>query len=105
MRKLLLFLILSLASLSVLAERPLPEDAVRATLKGTLQYPLVQLGGKTYRMAPGAIVRDESNRKILHTELPASADVLFLADANGEIARIWILTPEERATLARAGRK
>ena len=105
MRNLLLFLALSFASLSALAERPLPEEGVHATLKGTLPFPLVQLGGKVYRMAPGAIARDDSNRKILQGELPASADVLFLPDANGEIARIWILTPEERATLARAGRR
>jgi hypothetical protein len=105
MPKFLLFLFLSIVSLPALAERSFPDEAVRASLKAPVPYPLVQLGGKVYRMAPGAIVRDESNRKILHTDLPSNAEVLFLPDANGEIARIWILTPEERAALARAGRK
>ncbi|MFO1207518.1 MAG: hypothetical protein U1E63_17640 [Burkholderiales bacterium] len=87
------------------AERPLPADGVRATLTGPQAYPQVQLGGKLYRMAPGGIIRDEENRKIVHGELPSRAQVLYLPDANGDISRIWILTPEEQAMLARAGKK
>jgi hypothetical protein len=105
MRNVLLFLALLLAPAMAWADRPLPEDGVRAILKGPQQYPLVQLGGKIYRLAPGGIIRDEANRKIVHGELPHSAQVLYLADANGEISRIWILTPEEQAGLARAGKK
>jgi hypothetical protein len=105
MHNVLLFLALLLVPAVALAERPLPEDGVRATLKGPQPYPLVNLGGKTYRLAPGGIIRDESNRKIVHGELPSSAQVLYLPDANGEISRIWILTPEEQATLARAGKR
>jgi hypothetical protein len=105
MRNSLLFIALLIAPLTVFANRPLPEDGVRAKLSGNLGHPLVQLGGKVYRMSPGSIVRDESNRKILHGELPANADVLFLPDANGEIARIWILTPEEKTALSNLSRK
>jgi hypothetical protein len=105
MRNVLLFLALLLMPGVALADRPLPEDGVRATLKGSQQYPLVQLGGKLYRLAPGGIIRDEANRKIVHAELPLDAQVLYLTDANGEIARIWILTPEEQAALARAGKR
>jgi hypothetical protein len=105
MRNVLLFLTFLLLPAAASAERPLPENGVRATLKGSQAYPLVSLGGKLYRLAPGGIIRDEANRKIVHAELPASAQVLYLPDANGEIARIWILTPEEQATLARAGKK
>lgn len=105
MRNILLFLALLLAPAMAWADRPLPEDGVRATLKGPQQYPLVKLGGKVYRLAPGGVIRDEANRKIVHGELPLDAQVLYLADANGDISRIWILTPEEQAGLARAGKK
>ena len=105
MRNVLLFLALLLMPALALAERPLPENGVRATLKGQQAYPLVNLGGKVYRLAPGGIIRDEANRKIVHAELPSSAPVLYLPDANGDISRIWILTPEEQATLARAGKR
>ena len=105
MRNLLLLLALSLVPAAALADRPLPEEGVRATLKGSEQYPLVRLGGKLYRLAPGGVIRDEANRKIVHAELPLDAQVLYVADANGDISRIWILTPEEQAGLARAGKK
>ncbi len=105
MRKVLLFLAFLLVTSAAWAERPLPEDGVRATLTGSQPYPQVQLGSKVYRMAPGGIIRDEENRKIVHGGLPPRAQVLFLSDANGEISRIWILTPEEQTMLARAGKK
>lgn len=105
MRNVLLFLAFLLLAGAAWAERPLPEDGVRATLTGPQAYPFVQLGGKLYRMAPGGIIRDDANRKIVHGELPSHAQVLYLPDGNGEISRIWILTPEEQAMLARAGRR
>ena len=105
MRNLLLLLALLLAPAAAWADRPLPDDGVRATLSGQQPYPLVKLGGKVYRLAPGGVIRDEANRKIVHAELPLDAKILYLADANGEISRIWILTPEEQASLARAGKK
>jgi hypothetical protein len=58
-----------------------------------------------YRLAPGGVIRDEANRKIVHAELPLDAQVLYVGDANGDISRIWILTPEEQAGLGRAGKK
>ncbi len=105
MRNLLLFIGLLFASWSAFAERPLPEEGVRAKLGGNLAHPLVQLAGKIYRMSPGGIIRDEFNRKLVHGDLPANVDVLFLPDANGEIARIWILTPDEKTALARLSRR
>lgn len=107
MRKALLFLtfLATLTSVSAFAERPLPENGVRAKLTGGQPFPIVQLGKKRYNMAPGGLILDEANRKITHGALPDSASVLFTADTNGEISRIWILTAEEQAELARAGKK
>jgi hypothetical protein len=105
MRNILLFLALLLTPLASLADRPLPEDGVRGKVTGSLAYPMVQLGGKVYRLAPGGIIRDDANRKILHGELPPDAQVLFLRDGNGDVSRIWILTPEEQDGLARAGKR
>ncbi len=105
MRNLLLFIALLISSLPVLAERPLPEDGIRARVTATLPLPQVQLNGKLYRLAPGCIIRDDANRKIVHGELPAGAPVMFLRDPNGEVSRIWVLTADEQASLAPAGKR
>lgn len=82
--------------------RTLPDSAKGATL-GEQQYPLpfVNLGGKKVKLAPGGVIYDRNNRTIVHNALPAGADVAFTVDINGDIARIYILTPSERAQLAR----
>ena len=70
----------------------------RATV-GQQQYalPYVDLGGKVVKLAPGGVIYDQNNRTIVHGALPAGADVVFTTDMNGDIARIYILTPQEQA--------
>ena len=77
--------------------RTLPANAKRATVGQPQMLPLVELGGKVVRLAPGGIIYDQSNRTIVHGALPADVDVAFTTDMQGDVARIYILTPQERA--------
>ena len=61
--------------------------------------PVVIINGEAVKLGPGGIIFDADNRTILHQSLPTSADVLFQLDINGDIQRMYILTPEERARL------
>ena len=80
--------------------RTLPANAKRATL-GTQDYvlPHVELNGKVVRLAPGGVIYDQHNRTIVHGALPRGASVAFTTDMHGDIARIYILTPQEQAQL------
>ena len=86
------------AGISSAQLRTLPVNAKRATT-GQQQYalPLVDLGGKIVKLAPGAVIYDQNNRSIVHGALPLGADVAFTVDMNGDVARIFILAPFEQA--------
>ena len=89
-----------LAGVAYAQLRTLPDSAKRATV-GEQQYalPLVNLGGERVKLAPGGVIYDQNNRTIVHGALPAGADVAFTVDMNGDIARIYILTPLEQTQL------
>ena len=79
--------------------RILPANAKRATI-GQQQFvlPYVNIGGAAVKLAPGGVIYDQDNRFILHEALPPGADVVYSLDINGDIGRIYILTPQEQAT-------
>jgi hypothetical protein len=85
--------------------RVLPAQGERGTLGENQQLPLVKIGAKVLRLAPGGVIYDQSNRSIVHAHLPAAADVLYTKDLNGDIQRIYILTEQERTRLDRAGKR
>lgn len=86
-------------------QRLLPPNGKLGTLIGQQQYPLVQINREVLRFAPGGVIVDESNRFIVHGALPASAEILYLLDGRGEVSRIILLTPTERARLEQAGKR
>jgi hypothetical protein len=108
MRKLLLSLILCVSTVahaqSVL-ERPLPAKAERGPLGDPQPLPMVQIGNRVLKLAPGGLIFDRHNRTILHQNLPPGADVLYTRDMNGDVQRIYILTEQEQARLNRAPRR
>ena len=55
------------------------------------------MSGKLVKLAPGGMIYDQNNRTIVHNALPPGADVAVTPDMNGDVARIYILTPLERA--------
>lgn len=76
--------------------RQLPADGKVGELVGQQQpFPLLQIDKKVLRLAPGGRIYDRDNRVILHTYLPEKAPVLFVVDMNGDVARAYILRPEE----------
>ncbi len=104
MRKLLLLLSLvvsiaiSFASYAQL--RTLPVNAKRTTVgQQQFELPYVELGAKKLKLAPGAVIYDAENRTLVHGALPQGADVVFTTDMQGDIARIYILTPFEQKQL------
>jgi hypothetical protein len=105
MRKSLLLLILyaclTSSAYAQLVQRHLPANGERARTGAAQPLPLVQVGGKVLRLAPGGVIFDQQNRTVVHAHLPAGADVLYTKDSNGDVHRIYVLTSEEQARLAR----
>ena len=84
--------------------RAIPPNAKRAIV-GQEQYPLpyINIGGTRLKLAPGGLIYDQNNRTIVHNALPPGADVAVVPDMNGDVGRIYILTPQEQAQFV--GRK
>ena len=77
--------------------RSIPPDAERGFIR-PLQGMTVSMNGNPMQLAPGATIRTQSNLIIVPTALPAEgAAAEYLVDANGNIARVWLVTPEEAA--------
>ncbi|MGA7983710.1 MAG: hypothetical protein WCA01_00850 [Burkholderiales bacterium] len=93
------FVLCLLAALpaSALAQlRTIPADARRGEIRH-VQGMLVEINGQRVLLAPGAQIRDASNRILVPTALPPGAKIRYLLDAQGNPFRIWLLTPEEAA--------
>ena len=90
-----LLLIVALFATAAAAQlRTIPPDAQRAKMRH-VQSDVVELNGKRAQLAPGAQIRDESNRVIVPTALPSGSLVKYRRDANGLVREVWILTPQE----------
>jgi hypothetical protein len=78
-------------------QRFLPSQGQLGEMSGQQQlpYPLLQIDQKVLRLAPGGRIYDQHNRTIVHGALPDAAPVLFIPDMHGDIARLYILLPEE----------
>ena len=85
--------------------RILPAQGERGTLGESQPLPLVKIGSRVLRLAPGGVIYDQSNRFIVHAHLPPDAAVFYTKNANGDIQRIYILTEQEQALLDRAGKR
>jgi hypothetical protein len=95
-RSILIALLLAWTSVGLAQLRNIPEDAERGDIRH-VQDMVVQIGGKTQRLAPGAQIRDAQNRLIVPAALPAGAPVRYVLDGAGMVRRVWVLTPEEAA--------
>ena len=87
-------LLLLAASLAGAQVRSIPQDARVGQIRH-LQEMVVEIDGAAQQLAPGAQIRDASNRIILPIAIPSGTRVKYLVDANGQVQRVWILTPEE----------
>jgi len=80
--------------------RLLPSTARRGTLQGGQVMPLVTLNDKVVGLTPGALIYDRNNRTVVHGSVPLQkVDVIYTVDLTGQVNRIYILNPDERARL------
>ena len=96
---LLLWLAVSIFAGPVYAQRNFPSGVKPAELRG-IQYPYVRINDRTFRLAPGARIYDASNRIVVPVSAPQTGKVLFKLDTQGNLLKLWILTPEEVARLS-----
>ena len=83
---------------SVLAQSRLIPDAARRGFIRHVQSQVISIDGNPTYLSPGANIRDTRNLIIVPTAMPpdgALAD--YLLDINGQVHRVWLLTPEEAA--------
>ena len=94
---LLLSIVLACVQTAAAQERAIPAGAKRGYLRH-VQEAMVSVDGASGRLAPGATIRDQRNLIVVPAALPregAWAD--YIEDRDGQISRVWLLTPEERA--------
>ncbi len=87
---------LLLASNAVAQLRTIPAGAERGEMRH-ISGMLVELNGQRVQLTAGAQIRDTSNRIVVPAALPESALVKFTLDPQGNVHRVWILTPAEAA--------
>ena len=77
--------------------RNFPETAVRGRLRVTYP-PVVLMDGRPDRLSVAGLIRDTQGRAVLSATL-AEQDLIvnYRRDGFGEIAEVWLLTPEEAA--------
>ena len=78
-------------------QRNLPAGGVVGVLAANpnLPLPMVQIDSRAFRLAPGGTIVDQNNRTILHAQIPPQAAAYILFAGNGEIQRMFLLTPDE----------
>jgi len=94
MRALFVLLLASLALPAVAQMRTIPQDARVAEIRH-VQANIIELNGVQVPLAPGAQIRDTSNRIIMPVAVPAGALVKFRLNNNGQVRDVWILSREE----------
>jgi hypothetical protein len=98
-RSLILVLLVAVAA-SVGAQslpRTIPKDAKAGELSHITEN-LLSLDGKTVRLAPGGTIRAQNDMVITPMSLKRNSIVRYTTDADGNLAKVWVLTPEEAKT-------
>ncbi len=75
----------------------IPEDAKRGYIQHVKEM-AVTLDRKPMQLAAGAVIRDQRNLAVVPVSIPREgAWAAFTLDRNGQVFRVWLLTPEELA--------
>jgi hypothetical protein len=84
-------------SFTALAQfRTITPEAKRGVMSH-VQVMTVLLNGTQVQLAPGAQIRDDKNMAIIPMAIPPGVLVKYLLDAQGQVSRVWILSPQEAA--------
>ncbi len=77
--------------------RLIPEDVQRGWLRH-VQENLIAIDERPIQMAPGGTIRDQRNFIVVPASLPPGGALAeFQLDIAGQVARAWLITPEEAA--------
>ncbi len=95
-RVILLIAAIALASSAQAQLRTIPAEAKRATLSH-VEGMTVEIDGKRVQLAAGTQIRDGRNMIVVPAAVPPGVLIKYLPDAQGQVARIWILSPQEAA--------
>ena len=77
--------------------RALPAEAKKVVMH-FVGNGAVSVGDKALKLSPGAQIRDADSRLMLQGAVRGEFKVRAAIDINGQVSRVWILTPEEIAT-------
>lgn len=86
--------LLCLPLLAAAQLRAIPPDAIKAKMKPPVDG-MVEVGKYTFRLAPGAQIRSTDNRILLPVMIGSEQVVRYKLDNNGDLYRVWVLSPEE----------
>ena len=76
---------------------PIPQDSKRGYIRH-VQEMAVTVDDKAMQLAAGAIIRDQRNLIIVPVAIPREgAWAAYNLDREGQISRVWLLTPDELA--------
>ena len=99
----LVFVLGLFASLPTIAQtadslRPIPGMAAKAEMV-VVSDRVITLNGTSYKLSPGAVIRNAQNLIVLTQTLIGSTVyyVRVLLDGNSDVSQVWILTPGEQA--------
>jgi hypothetical protein len=76
--------------------RSIPDEAKRGEIRH-LQDMVVAIDGVPQRLAPGAQIRDASNRVVVPAAVAAGTEVKYVLNDEGLVRQIWVLSPAEAA--------
>src|SRR5229473_8078669 len=76
---------------------PIPQDSRRGYIRHVAEM-AVTVDDKAMQLAAGAIIRDRQNLIIVPVAIPREgAWAAYSLDRDGQIFRVWLLTPDELA--------
>ena len=83
---------------------PIPQDSRRGYIRH-VQEMAVTVDDKAMQLAAGAIIRDQQNLIIVPVTIPREgAWAAYNLDRDGQVFRVWLLTPAELARPRPRGR-
>jgi hypothetical protein len=91
-----IMLLAGFATLASAQLRTVPQDAKGGKIEH-VQDMIVAIDGVQKRLAPGAQIRDASNRLVLPVGLAPGTPVKYLLDLDGMVRQVWILSAQEAA--------
>ena len=97
LKRLAAILLLAALPVAALAQlRTIPQDAKRGQLRH-LQEMQVSVDGVRESLAPGAQIRDASNRLVVPATVQSEMPIRYRRDREGRVSQVWILSAEEAA--------